>query len=46
MFKIVPELPEIVAYTARVGDRPSVARVSALDAELAAAQAAAAAARG
>ncbi len=46
MFKLVPELPEIKAYLDRVCDRPTFARVSALDAELAAEQAAAAAARG
>jgi len=38
-FKLVPELPEIVAYSARVNARPSVARVKAKDAELAALQA-------
>lgn len=35
-FKLVPELPEIKAYLARVTDRPAVARVAARDAELAA----------
>jgi glutathione S-transferase len=39
-FKLVPELPEIAAYLARFNARPSVQRVAALDAELAAAQAA------
>jgi glutathione S-transferase len=42
-FKVVPELPEIVAYVERVCSRPSFARVSASDAELAAGQAKAAA---
>ena len=37
-FKLVPELPEIVAYRDRVNARPAVARVKAKDAELAAAQ--------
>ena len=36
MFKLVPELPEIVAYTQRWNARPSVAKVRAMDAELAA----------
>lgn len=40
MFKLVPELPVIQAYIARVNARPSVARVRAKDAELAAAQSA------
>ena len=35
-FKLVPELPEIMAYIARVNARPSVVKVKALDAELAA----------
>jgi len=35
MFKLVPELPELTAYMGRVNSRPSVARVRALDAELA-----------
>jgi glutathione S-transferase len=35
-FKVVPELPEIVAYVDRVCARPAFARVSARDAELAA----------
>jgi glutathione S-transferase len=39
-FKLVPELPEIVAYVARFNARPAAQRVTALDAELAAAQAA------
>jgi glutathione S-transferase len=39
MFKLVPELPEIKAYTDRINSRPSVARMRAKDAELAAAQA-------
>ncbi|HLH11933.1 MAG TPA: glutathione S-transferase family protein [Methylovirgula sp.] len=38
-WKLVPDLPAIVAYTARIGARPAVARVKAKDAELAAAQA-------
>ncbi len=37
-FKLVPELPEIVAYRDRVNARPAVARVKAKDAELAAKQ--------
>ena len=40
MFKIVPELPEFTAYAARINSRPAVARVKAIDAELAAKQAA------
>jgi glutathione S-transferase len=40
MFQLVPELPEIKAYLQRLGSRPSLARVKAKDAELAAAQAA------
>ena len=44
MFKLVPELPEITAYLARVTARPAFARASAADAALAAAQAAAVAA--
>ncbi|MGA3001866.1 MAG: glutathione S-transferase family protein [Acetobacteraceae bacterium] len=43
-FKVVPELPEIVAYVERVCARPEFARVSARDAELAAEHAKAAAA--
>jgi glutathione S-transferase len=42
-FKIVPELPVIMDYVARVGARPAVARARAKDAELAAKQAPAAA---
>ena len=38
MFKLVPELPVLTAYMARVNARPAVARVRAKDAELAAAQ--------
>ena len=38
MFKLVPELPAISAYMARVNARPAVARARAKDAELAAAQ--------
>ena len=41
-FKLVPEHPVIADYVARVGGRPSVARVRALDDALAATQAAAA----
>lgn len=37
-FKLVPELPEIMAYIERVNARPAVQRASASDAELAAAQ--------
>jgi glutathione S-transferase len=39
-FKLVPELPEIVDYIARLNARPAARRVAAADAELAAAQAA------
>ena len=39
MFKLVPELSVITAYMARVNARPAVARVRAMDAELAASQA-------
>jgi glutathione S-transferase len=39
MFKLVPELPVITSYMARVNARPAVARVRAKDAELAASQA-------
>jgi glutathione S-transferase len=39
-FKLVPELPEILAYIKRVGERPAFARAAAKDAELAAQQAA------
>jgi glutathione S-transferase len=42
-FKVVPELPEIVAYVERVCARPAFARVSAWDAALAAEHAKAAA---
>lgn len=42
MFKIVPELPVIMDYIKRVGARPSLARVKARDAELAAQHVAAA----
>jgi glutathione S-transferase len=38
-FKLVPELPEIVGYIARLNARPATQRVAAADAELAAAQA-------
>jgi glutathione S-transferase len=44
MFELVPKWPELVAYAARVGDRPAVARVRQKDAELAAQQDAARAA--
>ncbi len=36
--KLVPELPEIMAYVARVNARPAVAKIRARDAQLAAAQ--------
>ncbi|CAH0193211.1 Disulfide-bond oxidoreductase YfcG [Massilia sp. Bi118] len=39
-FKLVPELPEIAQYIERFNARPAAQRVTALDAELAAAQAA------
>jgi glutathione S-transferase len=39
-FKLVPELPEVVSYIARLNARPAAQRVAAQDAELAAAQAA------
>jgi glutathione S-transferase len=39
-FKLVPELPEIVDYIGRLNARPAAQRVTAADAELAAAQAA------
>jgi glutathione S-transferase len=39
-FKLVPEMPVVMAYVERVNARPSVAKVRARDAELAAAQAA------
>jgi glutathione S-transferase len=35
-FGLVPALPEIAAYVERIGARPSVAKVAAIDAELAA----------
>ena len=41
MFKLVPELPVFLDYTARVMDRPSFRKAGEIDAELAAAQAAA-----
>jgi glutathione S-transferase len=41
-FKIVEELPEIMAYIGRITSRPSFARVTELDAKLSAEQAAAA----
>jgi glutathione S-transferase len=44
-FKLVPELPEVVDYIARLNARPSAQRVAALDAELAASQAASQSAR-
>jgi glutathione S-transferase len=44
-FKLVPELPEFNAYLSRWNSRPSVARVKAKDAELAAQQEAAAGAK-
>ena len=37
-FKLVPELPEIMAYVDRITGRPSVAKVDAMDARLAAEQ--------
>lgn len=40
-FKLVPEQADIMAYVARIAGRPSVARVRALDGEIAATQAAA-----
>jgi glutathione S-transferase len=39
-FKLVPELPEITGLVARLNARPAAQRVAAMDAELAAAQAA------
>jgi glutathione S-transferase len=45
-FKLVPELPEIMAYVARIRDRPAFARVMARDEALAAEHAAAVAAAG
>jgi glutathione S-transferase len=38
-FKLVPELPEIVDYVARVASRPAAQRAASLDAGIAAAQA-------
>src|SRR5205823_255658 len=38
-FKLVPELPEIMAYLERIKARPAAQRAASLDAELAAAQA-------
>jgi len=38
-FKLVPELPVITDYVARMAARPAAAKVRAKDAELAAAQA-------
>jgi glutathione S-transferase len=38
-FKLVPELPEIMAYVERVNARPAAQRAASADAELAAAQA-------
>lgn len=38
-FKLVPELPEVMAYVARVKARPAAIRAAALDAELAASMA-------
>jgi glutathione S-transferase len=46
MFKLVPELPVIIAYISRCGARPSVARTKAKDAKLAAAHEAAVASGG
>lgn len=40
MFKLVPELPVIVAYVERVTSRPAMQRAAALDEQLAASQAA------
>jgi glutathione S-transferase len=42
-FKLVPELPEVVGYIARLNARPATQRVAAMDAELAAQQSAQAA---
>jgi glutathione S-transferase len=39
MFKLVPELPEIMAYMERVNSRPAVGRARDIDARLAAARA-------
>jgi glutathione S-transferase len=38
MFKLVPELPEVMAYIDRVSSRPAARRAAAADAQLAAAQ--------
>ena len=38
MFKLVPELPEVMAYIDRVSSRPAVRRAAVADAALAAAQ--------
>ena len=38
MFKLVPELPEVMAYIERVSARPAARRAAQADAELAAAQ--------
>jgi len=40
MFKLVPKLPEIMSYVARINARPALTRVKARDAELAAQHAA------
>lgn len=40
-FKLIPELPEVTAYIAKIASRPSVGVVEALDAQLAMEQAAA-----
>ncbi|MDX2222729.1 MAG: glutathione S-transferase family protein [Rhodospirillaceae bacterium] len=41
-YKLVPPAPEVMAYTARIAARPAVAKVTAMDAQLAAEHAAAA----
>ncbi|APR82444.1 Glutathione S-transferase [Minicystis rosea] len=46
MFKLVPASPEVTGYSERICSRPAFARVSAADAELAAAHDAAAAQKG
>ncbi|MGH7113689.1 MAG: glutathione S-transferase family protein [Stellaceae bacterium] len=38
MFKLVPELPQIISYVQRIGARPAAVKIRAKDAELAAAQ--------
>jgi glutathione S-transferase len=38
MFKLVPELPEVMAYIDRVSSRPAARRAAEADAQLAAAQ--------